>query len=99
MACTCLVLALTGTFAARLPDALLPDELNFGRLWLRFRLWCFPAQAAQQARAGARTVCRRLLRRLGRKAPEAEPEPETPEVKLVRQQRVRQSRSKRSGKR
>jgi YidC/Oxa1 family membrane protein insertase len=40
-----------------------------------------------------------LLRRLGRKAPEPEPEPETPEVKLVRQQRVRQSRSKRSGKR
>jgi len=40
-----------------------------------------------------------LLRRLGRKAPEPEPQPETPEVKLVRQQRVRQSRSKRSGKR
>ena len=40
-----------------------------------------------------------LLRRLGRKAPEPEPQPETPDVKLVRQQRVRQSRSKRSGKR
>jgi YidC/Oxa1 family membrane protein insertase len=39
-----------------------------------------------------------LLRRLGRR-PEPEQEPETPEVKLVRQQRVRQSRSKRSGKR
>jgi YidC/Oxa1 family membrane protein insertase len=39
-----------------------------------------------------------LLRRLGRKAPEPEPQPETPDVKLVRQQRVRQSRSKRSGK-
>jgi len=40
-----------------------------------------------------------LLRRLGRGKPEPEPEAETPEVKLVRQQRVRQSRSKRSGKR
>ena len=40
-----------------------------------------------------------LLRRLGRKPPEPEPQPETPDVKLVRQQRVRQSRSKRSGKR
>jgi len=40
-----------------------------------------------------------LLRRLGRAKPEPEPEAETPEVKLVRQQRVRQSRSKRSGKR
>ena len=40
-----------------------------------------------------------LLRRLGRKAPQPEPQPETPDVKLVRQQRVRQSRSKRSGKR
>ena len=40
-----------------------------------------------------------LLRRLGRSKPEPEPQAETPEVKLVRQQRVRQSRSKRSGKR
>jgi YidC/Oxa1 family membrane protein insertase len=40
-----------------------------------------------------------LLRRLGRGKPEPEPEPERPEVKLVRQQRTRQSRSKRSGKR
>jgi YidC/Oxa1 family membrane protein insertase len=40
-----------------------------------------------------------LLRRLGRGKPEPEPEAETPDVKLVRQQRVRQSRSKRSGKR
>jgi YidC/Oxa1 family membrane protein insertase len=40
-----------------------------------------------------------LLRRLGRGKAEPEPEPERPEVKLVRQQRVRQSRSKRSGKR
>ena len=40
-----------------------------------------------------------LLRRLGRGKPEPEPQAETPDVKLVRQQRVRQSRSKRSGKR
>jgi YidC/Oxa1 family membrane protein insertase len=40
-----------------------------------------------------------LLRRLGRGKPEPAPEVETPDVKLVRQQRVRQSRSKRSGKR
>jgi len=39
-----------------------------------------------------------LLRRLGRGKPEPEPQAETPDVKLVRQQRVRQSRSKRSGK-
>jgi YidC/Oxa1 family membrane protein insertase len=40
-----------------------------------------------------------LLRRFGRGRAETEEEPETPEVKLVRNQRVRQSRSKRSGKR
>jgi len=40
-----------------------------------------------------------LLRRLGRGKPEAEPQAETPEVKLVRQQRVRPPRTKRSGKR
>jgi YidC/Oxa1 family membrane protein insertase len=39
-----------------------------------------------------------VLRRLGRRA-EPAPEPAQPEVKLVRQQRQRQSRSKRSGKR
>jgi YidC/Oxa1 family membrane protein insertase len=39
------------------------------------------------------------IRRLGRKEPEPEPEPEAPEARLVRQQPVRQSRSKRSGKR
>ena len=55
--------------------------------------------AGQQAAANGSGSGAGLLRRLGRKAPEAEPEPETPEVKLVRQQRVRQSRSKRSGKR
>jgi YidC/Oxa1 family membrane protein insertase len=39
-----------------------------------------------------------VLRRLGKRA-EPAPEPSAPEVKLVRQQRQRQSRSKRSGKR
>jgi len=55
--------------------------------------------AGQQAPANGSGTGSGLLRRLGRKAPEPEPQPETPEVKLVRQQRVRQSRSKRSGKR
>jgi YidC/Oxa1 family membrane protein insertase len=59
-----------------------------------------PASTAeQQAAANGSGTGSGLLRRLGRKAPEPEPQPETPEVKLVRQQRVRQSRSKRSGKR
>jgi len=40
-----------------------------------------------------------ILRRFGKGRAEAEEQPEAPEVKLVRQQRVRQSRSKRSGKR
>jgi YidC/Oxa1 family membrane protein insertase len=40
-----------------------------------------------------------ILKRLGRGRPEPEPQPEAPEVKLIRQQRPRQSRSKRSGKR
>jgi YidC/Oxa1 family membrane protein insertase len=53
----------------------------------------------QQASANGSGTGSGLLRRLGRKAPEPEPQPETPDVKLVRQQRVRRSRSKRSGKR
>lgn len=40
-----------------------------------------------------------MLRRLGRGRSEGEPQPAQTEVKLVRQQRVRQPRSKRSGKR
>jgi YidC/Oxa1 family membrane protein insertase len=40
-----------------------------------------------------------MLRRLGKGRQEPPPEPEVPEVKLVRQQPQRQSRSKRSGKR
>jgi YidC/Oxa1 family membrane protein insertase len=56
--------------------------------------------AGQQASAnGSPGSGAGLLRRLGRGKAEPEPEPEQPEVKLVRQQRVRQPRSKRSGKR
>jgi YidC/Oxa1 family membrane protein insertase len=40
-----------------------------------------------------------ILRRLGRGRADPEPQPETPKVKLVRQQQPRQPRSKRSGKR
>jgi YidC/Oxa1 family membrane protein insertase len=40
-----------------------------------------------------------MLRRFGKGRPEPEPPPAVPETKLVRQQRTRQSRSKRSGKR
>src|SRR5689334_13216822 len=58
------------------------------------------APAGQQASSnGSDSSSGGLLRRLGRGKPEPEPQAETPEVKLVRQQRVRQSRSKRSGKR
>jgi len=60
-----------------------------------------PAGAAgQQASAnGSGGGGSGLLRRLGRRTPEPEPQPDRPEAKYVRQQRVRQSRSKRSGKR
>jgi YidC/Oxa1 family membrane protein insertase len=54
-----------------------------------------PAGAGQPASSNGSG----LLRRLGRGRAEPEPQPETPEVKLVRQQRVRQPRSKRTGKR
>jgi len=55
--------------------------------------------AGQQASSNGSGGSGGLLRRLGRGKPEPEPQAETPDVKLVRQQRVRQSRSKRSGKR
>jgi YidC/Oxa1 family membrane protein insertase len=56
-------------------------------------------QAAQGADASSNGTQRRGLGRLVRSKPEPEPEPEAPAAKLVRQQPVRQSRSKRSGKR
>ena len=46
---------------------------------------------------GSGSVLRKLVR--GRAEPEVAPEPEPPEVTVVRQQRAKQSRSKRSGKR
>ena len=57
------------------------------------------APAGKQAAANGSAAGSGLLRRLGRGKAEPEPQPDAPEVKLVRQQRVRQSRSKRSGKR
>jgi YidC/Oxa1 family membrane protein insertase len=58
-------------------------------------------QVAKDAAASGQTsggTERRGLGRLVRSKPEPEPEPEVPATKLVRQQPVRQSRSKRSGK-
>jgi YidC/Oxa1 family membrane protein insertase len=58
-------------------------------------------QVAKDAAANGQTSSgteRRGLGRLVRSKPEPEPEPEVPATKLVRQQPVRQSRSKRSGK-
>jgi YidC/Oxa1 family membrane protein insertase len=55
-----------------------------------------PAKGADGSPNGAE---RRGLGRLIKGKPEPEPEPETPAARLVRQQPVRQSRSKRSGKR
>ncbi|HKA95173.1 MAG TPA: membrane protein insertase YidC [Streptosporangiaceae bacterium] len=57
-----------------------------------------PADAgAGQGSANGSGVLRRLTR--GRPEPQPEPQPAAPDTKLVRQQRTRQSRSKRSGKR
>jgi YidC/Oxa1 family membrane protein insertase len=55
--------------------------------------------AGQRAPANGSGAGPGILRRIGRARPEPEPEPEAPAPKLVRQQRSRQSRSKRSGKR
>jgi YidC/Oxa1 family membrane protein insertase len=57
-------------------------------------------QAAAAAQAGEPSANGSgLLRRLARGRLEAEPQPEVPDVKLVRRQRVRQPRSKRTGRR
>jgi YidC/Oxa1 family membrane protein insertase len=60
-----------------------------------------PAAAAggAQGSANANANGSGMLRRLTKGRPEPEPQDAVPETKLVRQQRVRQSRSKRSGKR
>jgi YidC/Oxa1 family membrane protein insertase len=55
--------------------------------------------AGQRAPANGAGAAPGILRRIGRGRPEPEAEPEAPPPKLVRQQRTRQSRSKRSGKR
>jgi hypothetical protein len=55
--------------------------------------------AGQEASGNGSSPVSGLLRRFGRGKEETEEQPEAPDVKLVRQQRVRQSRSKRSGKR
>jgi len=59
-----------------------------------------PATGASASQAnGQSSGAGGMLRRLGRKGSEPAPQPEQPEVKLIRQQPQRQSRSKRSGKR
>ena len=55
--------------------------------------------AAAASPNGQNGAARRGLLRLGRPKQEAAPEPEVPATKVVRQQPVRQARSKRSGKR
>ena len=55
--------------------------------------------AGQEASGNGSASVSGILRRFGRGREETEEQPEAPDVKLVRQQRVRQSRSKRSGKR
>jgi len=57
------------------------------------------AQAAKNSDSAPNGTERRGLAKLVRGKSEPEPEPEVPAARLVRQQPVRQSRSKRSGKR
>jgi YidC/Oxa1 family membrane protein insertase len=57
------------------------------------------AATASMGTTGQNGSEKRGLLRLGRPKPEPEPEPEVPSAKVVRQQRVRQAKSKRSGKR
>jgi YidC/Oxa1 family membrane protein insertase len=58
-----------------------------------------PESGRPRPEANGRGAGGGVLRRLGKGRPEPEQQPAPPEVKLVRQQRQRQSRSKRSGKR
>jgi YidC/Oxa1 family membrane protein insertase len=55
--------------------------------------------AAAASANGQNGAAKRGLLRLGRQKPEPAPEPEVPAAKVVRQQPVRQAKSKRSGKR
>jgi len=57
------------------------------------------AAAAGASPSGQDGAAKRGLLRLGRQKQEPAPEPEAPAAKVVRQQPVRQARSKRSGKR
>ena len=57
------------------------------------------ATTASAGATGQNGAGKRGLLRLGKPKPEPEPEPEVPSAKVVRQQPVRQARSKRSGKR
>ena len=65
----------------------------------RVRAGALAPQAAKSADGTQNGTERRGLSRLVRGKSEPEPEPEVPAARLVRQQPVRQSRSKRSGKR
>jgi YidC/Oxa1 family membrane protein insertase len=58
-----------------------------------------PASAAASPATGQNGTEKRGLLRLGRAKPEPEPQDDVPPAKVVRQQPVRQARSKRSGKR
>ena len=58
-----------------------------------------PATAASSPATGQNGTEKRGLLRLGRAKPEPEPQDDVPTAKVVRQQPVRQARSKRSGKR
>ena len=58
-----------------------------------------PATAASTPATGQNGTEKRGLLRLGRAKPEPEPQDDVPTAKVVRQQPVRQARSKRSGKR
>ena len=58
-----------------------------------------PATAASRPATGQNGTEKRGLLRLGRAKPEPEPQDDVPTAKVVRQQPVRQAKSKRSGKR